>query len=336
MRENSINIPATQMQQTFEAILSRYGFTIEKAKQCATIFTNNSIDGIYTHGVNRFSKFIEYVKNDYVKPGAVPTLRHQFNGIEQWEGNFGPGPLNATIATDRAMELASQYGIGCVALANTNHWMRGGLYGWQAARKGFALIAWTNTIGNMPAWGATDARMGNNPLVFAMPYKEEAIVLDMAMSLYSFGAMEQVKMRNEKLPMPGGYDKNGNLSNDPSPILEARRPIPIGYWKGAGLSLLLDILAAILSGGLATHEITAKGIEFCSQVYIAIDISKLSNHTGIAQALNNIIRDYQSSAPAEEKARISYPGERVVQTRKQNTENGIPVLKQVWDEILSL
>lgn len=324
------------MKSVFTSILLRYGFEQDKASQCAAIFTTNSIDGIYTHGVNRFSKFIDYVKNGYVKPDVVPTLRHQFNCIEQWEGNFGPGPLNATMATDRAMQLASQYGIGCVALANTNHWMRGGLYGWQAAQKGFALIAWTNTIGNMPAWGAADARMGNNPLVFAMPYHDEAIVLDMAMSLYSFGAMEQLKMKNEKLPMPGGYDKQGNLTNDPALILEARRPIPIGYWKGAGLSLLLDILAAILSGGLSTHEISAKGIEFCSQVYIAIDISKLSNHAGIANALDNIIHDYKASAPAEEKARISYPGERVLQTRKQNTTNGIPVLQQVWQEILSL
>ncbi|HEX2630204.1 MAG TPA: Ldh family oxidoreductase, partial [Chitinophagaceae bacterium] len=118
--------------------------------------------------------------------------------------------------------------------------------------------------------------------------------------------------------------------------LEARRPIPIGYWKGAGLTLLLDIFAAILSGGLATHEITAKGVEFCSQVYIAIDISKLHNHLTIRQALDNIIQDYQASAPAEEKARISYPGERVLQTRLQNTTHGIPVLQQVWNEIMSL
>lgn len=324
------------MQTVFANILLRYGFANETAQQCAYVFTSNSIDGIYTHGVNRFSKFIEYVKNGYVKPNAIPTLHHSFNGIEQWDGNFGPGPINAGFATDRATQLASQYGIGCLTLANTNHWMRGGLYGWQAAQKGFALIAWTNTIGNMPAWGAKDARMGNNPLVFAMPYHNEAIVLDMAMSLYSFGAMEQTKMKNEKLAMPGGYDNAGNLTNDPSLILEARRPIPIGYWKGAGLSLLLDIFAAILSGGLATHQITAKGIEFCSQVYIAIDISRLHNHSTIQQALDNIIQDYQASAPAEEKARISYPGERVLQTRQQNTTNGIPVLQQVWNEIMSL
>jgi 3-dehydro-L-gulonate 2-dehydrogenase len=333
---STILIMPAQMRSVFATILLQYGFTRQTASQCADVFTSNSIDGIYSHGVNRFSKFIDYIKKGYIKPDATPTLLHAFNGIEQWDGNFGPGPINAGFATERASELASKYGIGCVTLANTNHWMRGGLYGWQAAQKGFALIAWTNTIGNMPAWGASDARMGNNPLVFAMPYHNDAIVLDMAMSLYSFGAMEQARMKNEKLAMPGGYDAAGNLTNDPSLILETRRPIPIGYWKGAGLSLLLDIFAAILSGGLATHEITAKAIEFCSQVYIAIDISKLHNHKTIQQAVNNIIQDYKESAPAEEKARISYPGERVLKTREQNTTHGIPVLQQVWKEIMSL
>jgi 3-dehydro-L-gulonate 2-dehydrogenase len=193
-----IAVTATEMQKCFTSILHKEGFTEEKALQCATIFTNNSIDGIYTHGVNRFPKFVQYVKENFVKPDATPSLQNKFGGIEQWNGNLGPGPLNAVQATEIVIKLAEQYGIGCVALSNTNHWMRGGTYGWQAANAGYVFIAWTNTIANMPAWGATDARLGNNPLVIALPYKDEAIVLDMAMSQYSFGSMELLAMKNEK------------------------------------------------------------------------------------------------------------------------------------------
>ena len=87
------------------------------------------------------------------------------------EWKFWPGTFKCYHAADRAMQLATVNGIGCVALANTNHWHRGGTYGWRAAKKGFAFICWTKTIDNMPAWGAKDARLGNNPLVFALPYK---------------------------------------------------------------------------------------------------------------------------------------------------------------------
>jgi 3-dehydro-L-gulonate 2-dehydrogenase len=234
------------------------------------------------------------------------------------------------------MQLAAGLGIGCVALSNTNHWMRGGTYGWQAAKKGFVFIGFTNTIANMPAWGALDKRLGNNPLVIALPYHDEAIVLDMAMSQYSFGAMEMTKLKNEKLSVNGGFDKDGNLTQDPAAIIESGRPLAIGFWKGAGLSLLLDMLAALLSGGLSTHEISSKETEYASQVFIAIDILKLGNHSSITKAIETILNDYQQSVPADDKRTIVYPGQRVLETRKRNSEQGIPVLKEVWEAIIKL
>jgi 3-dehydro-L-gulonate 2-dehydrogenase len=336
MSSQTIIIPAADMLQLFNTILQNQGFTPEKAMQCAEVFTNNSIDGVYTHGVNRFPRFIEYIQKGYININAEPTLKHQFGGIQQWEGNLGPGPLNAIHATSSAMQLAQQHGIGCVALANTNHWMRGGAYGWQAAKAGFVFIGWTNTTGLMPTWGAVDNKLGNNPLVIALPYEQEAIVLDMAMSQYSFGALELAAMKNEQLPVYGGFDVNGQLTTDPGAIRESRRPLPIGYWKGAGLSLLLDILAAVLSGGLSVHEITQQATEMAvSQVFIAIDVNKLGNHSAVAQLVKNIITDYHQSV-ADGNKNISFPGERVLQTRRNNLANGIPVLKEIWEKVLSL
>ncbi len=333
----SLLISSAAMQATFETILMKNGFKQEKAAECAAVFTTNSVDGIYTHGVNRFPRFIKYLQEGFVKPDESPTLISKFGGIEQWSGNLGPGPLNAIHATKTAMSLAQQHGIGCVGMAKTNHWMRGGTYGWQAAKAGFVFIGWTNTIANMPAWGATDAKLGNNPLVIAIPYKDEAIVLDMAMSQFSFGAMELSALKNEKLKVPGGYDKDGNLTDDPNLILESWRSIPVGYWKGAGLSILLDILAAVLSGGWSTHEISESKVEYgVSQVFIAIEIQKLGNHSSISQIIENIINDYHQSVAIDDSQKITFPGERVLQTRQKNLANGVPVLKSVWEEILDL
>jgi 3-dehydro-L-gulonate 2-dehydrogenase len=333
----SIFITATEMQATLQRILQNNGFDENSAAQCAAIFTANSLDGVYTHGINRFPRFIEYVQKGFVKCEAVPSLKNKFHGIEQWNGNLGPGPLNAVQATNTAMKLSKEYGIGCVALSNTNHWMRGGTYGWQAAKAGFVFVGWTNTIANMPAWGAKDARLGNNPLVIAVPYNDNAIVLDMAMSQYSFGAMELAVLKNEKLPLYAGFDTAGKMTDNPAAILESRRPLPVGYWKGAGLALLLDILATILSGGLSTQAISSREVEYgLSQVFIAIDISKLGPVSAIAAAIENIITDYKQSIPATEKDSIAWPGERVLMTRKKNLEKGIPVIKRVWEEVMKL
>lgn len=335
---NSVfRIPASQCEAEFLRVLLKNGFAESKAKTLAQVFTENSIDGVYTHGVNRFTKFILYVQEKVIDVNAEPELKHSAGALEQWNGNMGAGILNALKATDRAMELATEFGIGCVALANTNHWMRGGTYGWRAAKKGFAFISWTNTLGLMPAWGAVNPKLGNNPIVFGAPFNDEAIVLDMAMSQFAYGKIEAAQRRNQQMPMFGGYNKDGILSTDPTEILESQRLLPMGYWKGAGLALLIDLLATILSGGISTLEISKQKYEHAlSQVYIAMDLSKLGTASSISQTINQIVNDYHTSISEDDSKAILYPGERVLKTRKDNLLNGIPVDEVVWEEITSL
>lgn len=333
----TIYVTFENMKSEFARILAKLGFSESKADQCAEIFALNSLEGVYSHGVNRFPKFIMYIKKGYVKPDAEPRLIKSLGSLEQWNGNLGPGPLNGLFATERAMELASQYGIGLVAMGNTNHWMRGGTYGWIAARKGFSFIGWTNTEANMPTWGAKDFRIGNNPLVFAVPYGNEAIVLDFAMSQFSYGKLEAYQLDGKQMPYPGGFNKEGKLTAIPGEIIETRRALPIGYWKGSGLSLLLDILASIVSGGLSTFEISQKEAEYSlSQVFIVISLENLYNRERIETTVNDIIKNFKESNPAESGIEIRFPGENVVKVRKDNRKNGIPVNKSVWETILAL
>lgn len=332
-----IHIPYDELVSVLNKILLQHGFPQRQAQTCAEAFANNSVEGVHSHGVNRFQKFIEYVQAGYVKADSHAVVVHKAGCIEQWDGQSGPGPVNAFIAVDRAMELARQYGMGCVALSNTNHWLRGGTYGWKAAKAGFAYISWSNTISNMPPWGGVEKRLGNNPMIIAVPHEDEAMVLDMALSQYSFGVMDIVKQKNEQLPLPGGYDKDGNLTTDPGAIMESWRPLPIGYWKGAGLSLLLDVLATLLSGGLSTADISAQGAERrVSQVFITIDLSKLHNYSGMGASLKAIIEDYHSAKPEKENSQIRYPGENIAAIREEHIKKGVPVVKETWESVLHL
>lgn len=325
------------MKSEFVRILTNHGFSDVKADKCAEIFTLNSLEGVYSHGINRFPRFVEYIRKGYIRPNAEPSLINRTGSLEQWNGNLGPGPLNASFATDKVMEIASQNGIGLIAMGNTNHWMRGGTYGWKAARRGFVFIGWTNTEANMPAWGAKDFRLGNNPLVLAVPYENEAIVLDFAMSQFSYGKLEVYQLEGKQLPYPGGFNEKGELTADPGEILITRRALPVGYWKGSGLSLLLDILASVLSGGLSTLEISQKEAEYSlSQVFIAICLENLVNSGSIEKTVHDIIKNVKESYPAESGTEIRYPGENIVKVREENRKNGIPVNKDVWEKILSL
>ncbi len=332
-----ITIGSEVMKTEFVRILLSNGFSTERAETCAEIFTVNTLEGISSHGVNRFPRFVGNIRDGYVIPEAIPSIVNRAGALEQWNGNLGPGPLNATFAAERVMEIAETNGIGIVALANTNHWMRGGTYGWQAARKGYVFIGWTNTCANMPAWGGTDARLGNNPFVLAVPYKEDAVVMDFAMTQFSYGKMEAYQNEGKQLPYYGGYNKIGELTTDPGEILETWRALPVGYWKGAGLSMLLDIMAAVLSGGMATHDVkSCQGESGISQVFIAINTRLLSNFPSIGKAVDEIILDLKKSSKESSETKIRYPGENVAAIREKNILEGMQINKGIWEKILSL
>jgi 3-dehydro-L-gulonate 2-dehydrogenase len=329
-----MRIPFEILQSEFKRVLLSTGFDEAKAGLCATIFAENSRDGVYTHGLNRFPTFIDFVKEGLVKPTAEPTKENAFGSLERWNGNLGPGILNARFCMDRAIRLAAENGIGCVALKNTNHWMRAGAYGWQAAEAGFIGICFTNTIANLPPWGGIYPRLGNNPLVIAVPRKGGHVVLDMAISQYSVGKLNQYKRNKEELPLPGGYDSEGNLSTDAAVILESQRLLPIGFWKGSGLSLVLDLLATVLSQGRSTAKITQSEKESgVSQVFICI---KPNGDEQTSNLIEEIISYTKTSRPERAGGSISYPGENSLKIREESLKEGVLVDEELWQKVIEL
>jgi 3-dehydro-L-gulonate 2-dehydrogenase len=329
-----MTVPFEKLRSEFNRVLLSLGFTMEKASLCAAIFAENSRDGVYTHGLNRFPVFVEFVKQGLVNKNAEPSLENAFGALEQWDGNLGPGILNARFCMDRAINLAVANGISCIALKNTNHWMRAGTYGWQAAEAGMIGICFTNTIANLPPWGGLDPRLGNNPLVVAVPREDGHVVLDMAISQYSVGKLNLYKSKHEKLPLPGGYDKAGNLSTDAAEILESQRLLPVGFWKGSGLSLVLDLLATVLSQGKSTAKITQSEKESgVSQVFICI---KPNGKEHTMRAIDEIIEYTKTSRPVHEGGSIYYPGENTLLTRAKSLKDGVWVDEKIWEKVLGM
>jgi len=329
-----IRISYQDLHRTLLTVLLRFGFEKERAELCARLFTDASRDGVYSHGVNRFPRFIETIRNGVVDIHAEPQLGSAHGAFERWDGRRGVGNLNAHASMERAISLSREHGIGCVALRNTNHWMRGGSYGWQAADAGVIGICWTNTMPNLPPWGASEPRLGNNPLVIAVPRNEGHIVLDMAMSQFSYGTLESYRKRGEQLPVIGGFDLDGNLTRDPAAIEASRRPLPIGYWKGSGLALMLDMLAAALSGGQATHQIKVDVLQETnlSQTFISFDLRLIDKDAATAELVNQIVEFAQATSSLRSES-VRYPGQRTLEIRRENLAEGIPVEPEVWEQI---
>lgn len=330
-----------QIYNKIKQVFMKYGMSEEKATICAKIHTESSYDGIYSHGTNRVPRFIDYVKKGWVDVNADPVIEKEMGAIEILNGNMGPGILNALKATDDGIALAKKYGIGIVGIKNTTHWMRGGTYGLYAANKGYVAIMWTNTDSCMPPWGGKTQKIGNNPFVMAAPGTEKTpvVLLDMATSQYSYGKLQVTRLAGKKLPFPGGFDKDGNLTDDPGAIEATRRILPMGYWKGSSFSYILDILGAILSNGIGAADIDTKGKGSCggaSQVIIIIDPKQTTDTAHYTEIINKANAHIKSSEPDEHGSSIYAPGEGITRTRKEQDEKGILVDDSVWEAINNL
>lgn len=323
-----------ELLQTFEGILERRGMASAAAHACATLFADATRDGVATHGVNRFPVFVGQIDQGDIQVNAEPVLVSAWGAFERWDGQFGPGPLNAARCMDRAVELAREQGIGAVALRNTNHWMRGGSYGLRAAAANCIGICWTNALAAMPPWGGQDSRLGTNPFVLALP-GDPPVLVDLSMSQFSYGKLEEHRLKGLKLPVAGGYDREGRLTDDPAAVEATRRVLPIGYWKGSALSMALDMIAAALAGGnsvvdLSTRFTRETGV---SQVFIAFAMDRLGPWE---ETVARIKEDVRASLPAESAAGARIPGERAAAARAAHDRDGIVVDDRIWTRVRNL
>ncbi len=325
-----------------EAKLLKHGVEATEARKVAEIFARNAADGVISHSVLRAKRLIDNYDSKMVVSGNRPTMVSSFAGVERYDANRCCGVIAASFCMERACALSEEHGIGMVALRHANHWMRGGYYGHLAADLGKVGICWTNTCPNLPSWGSMECNIGNNPFIMAVPCSDgQHLVLDSAMSQFANGKLEVARRAGKDLPVPGGYDADGNLTCRPQDIEASRRPLPMGFWKGSAMSIVLDACAALLADGLDTASVgrymrqNSVGESNVSQVFIAIDPKALGEN-GFAEVERSIREAVHNARPVDPSSPSRCPSERVYRDRERSEKLGIVVPTDAWEEILAL
>ena len=173
----------------------------------------------------------------------------------------------------------------------------------------------------------------------AVPRDEGPIVLDMAMSQYAYGKLGVYRLVGKQLPFPGGYDRDGNLTSDPGAIEDSMRILPMGYWKGSGMAIVLDLAAAILSDGRSGSDMDAEGrgsCTGCSQIFIAMDPGIAESKEEMEAIVNRRIEAADNAHPIKEGSRVRVPGEGTLARRKRSMAEGVTVDETVWAQVQSL
>ena len=310
----------------------------QDAKRFAEIFAGNSLDGVYSHGMNRYPRYLSDMESGLCDAKVTQAERVSgLGGLEVWDAHFGVGPLIAQQMAERAIELARTHGIACVALRNNSHWLRAGRYGLMMADAGMMGLCMTNTCMNLVAYGAKEPSTGNNPITIAIPRRAGSLVMDMAVSQYAFGKLEIMAQEGGMLDTPCGYDTDGNLTNDPQKIVESGLMTPMALWKGSALSIMIDLMVSMLSLGRTSLTIgtPADGEKGMSQMFVCMNPAAVIDMDKAEAQMEKTIAFLNSLEPKDGVHGVHAPGENLERTRARNRERGIPVTEDTWQKIVN-
>lgn len=310
----------------------------QDARRFAEIFAGNSLDGVYSHGMNRYPRYLSDMESGLCDAKVTQAERVSgLGGLEVWDAHFGVGPLIAQQMAERAIELARTHGIACVALRNNSHWLRAGRYGLMMADAGMMGLCMTNTCMNLVAYGAKEPSTGNNPITIAIPRRAGSLVMDMAVSQYAFGKLEIMAQEGGMLDTPCGYDTDGNLTNDPQKIVESGLMTPMALWKGSALSIMIDLMVSMLSLGRTSLTIgtPADGEKGMSQMFVCMNPAAVIDMDKAEAQMEKTIAFLNALEPKDGVHGVHAPGENLERTRARNRERGIPVTEDTWQKIVN-
>jgi LDH2 family malate/lactate/ureidoglycolate dehydrogenase len=313
-----------------EKILISAGIRPNDTKTAVDVMLEANLCGVDSHGVRMLPGIVKLIRNGKVNPTGNIKVIKETPVIAHLDGDRVIGSVIGVYAMGMAVEKAKVAGVGLIVVKNSTHWGRPAYYPTLAARKDCIGICFTNTEANMPAWGTKEHKLGNGPLSIGAPrIGANPVVLDIAMSQAAWGKIAVFKQLGKKAPPGWGLDSEGNPTDDPDAIMKSGQALPMGQHKGAGLSLMIDIMTGILSGGLNSAELVAEGknqpwASAYSQTFMAIDISFFSAVEEFQRRVDELIAHVKSAEPCEGFDEILVPGERAWKERAIREEEGIP------------
>jgi len=346
MGKDEVKVDAKILEKFMKDVFIGLGTPEKDAEIIAEILITSDLRGITSHGIQRLKMYYDRIKAGDHKSVTEITVVKESPTTATLDGGSGMGHVVAYKAMEMAIEKASKYGTGAVAVGNSSHYGIAGYYVMMATKKNMIGLSVTNARPAIAPTFSVEPMMGTNPLTFGVPTDEEFdFILDAATSITQRGKIEVAARTNTPIPEGWVIDKDGNLATDPNEILEdlkkgAAALLPLGGsgetlggHKGYGYAVLVDMLSSALSGGPFLKDLTLdKGYKI-GHFFLAIDVSKFISVDVFKKITGEICRTLRSGKKAPGQERIYTAGEQSYYSELQILEEGVLLNKSLQDDI---
>lgn len=321
-------------------VLTKAGVKPEEAEIISETLLFAELRNIKSHGIVRLPTYVKRLENAAVNQNAeMRFLENKAAAVSVLDADNGMGQVAGYKAMKAAIDIARIYGIGLVAVKNSNHFGVASYFSMLASKDDMIGLVMTNASPAIAPFGTKTPLLGTNPLTVAVPAKKgKPIVLDMSMSTVARGKIRMAALQNKEMPLDWGLDKDGNPTSDPSEALLGSL-VPIGGVKGSGLSLIIDLLTGALTGTSFLGEVKnitdMSGPSKTSHLFIAINIGAFMDIDEYKERVDDAISKIKSLPPKGDNE-IFMAGEIEQNLMEKRLAEGIPVDIEVVAELNKL
>jgi LDH2 family malate/lactate/ureidoglycolate dehydrogenase len=328
---SDLNVSPGQLAAFITATFRAVGLPEDDARTVGTLMAEADVQGSDGHGVIRVPVYIRRILGGAVN--VKPNIRvvEERAATAVVDGDNGMGHLVMKRATELAIEKARICGIAWVGSRFSNHAGPASLYPRMAlAHDMVGLYFAVGNANHLPAWGGLDMLLSTNPIAAAFPTDKEApVVLDMATTVAAYGKVKAKAMMGQMMPEGWMIDRQGQ------PLLDPKRSdegflLPIGGYKGYGLSMIVGLLAGTLNGAAMGREVIDfnnddTSVTNTGQAIVVIDPAAFGDVQAFKQRVDKLVQDIHASERMPGVEQIWVPGEQSHLKRLKHLQRGVDV-----------
>ena len=325
------------------AILRAWGMPAALAEETAALMAETDLMGVDSHGISMLMGYEELLRKGQLRITGQPRLARDFGATGLVDGNDGLGHPAAALAMRMATQKARLHGVGAVGVVNSHHFGAAGVYARMAAAAGMVGLVFSSARGVIlvPPRGAAPV-LGTNPIAFAAPIEgEPPMVLDMATTTVAANKVKVYHLKEKDIPEGWVVDGAGNPVTEHAAAMDLvfKRPeggiTPLGGTeesgghKGYGLALMVQVLAATLTGGsfspVRNRSAAADAPNNIGHMMLALDPRAFRDLAGYQHDMAELVAELRGTPPSTPGEPVLIPGDPEEAEMAQRRAAGIPL-----------
>lgn len=327
-------------------MVTKAGWSPDEARETADHLVLANLSGHDSHGVGMLPLYFQSLADGNLSPLSKPKARLDMAPFLIIDAGVALGQPAARDAVEQAAAMARTGGVAILNLLDAHHIGRIGHYAEAAAAQGLISLFWVNVAGRPPIvapHGAKEARFGTNPHAIGIPVPgAEPIILDFATSRMAHGKARVALNKGEAVPPGYIIDGQGRPTTEPRHVFlhgitgdeTLGALLPFGDHKGAGLSLIAELLSAGLMGAARIDQKPAKSWILNSLFGILIDPARLEPDADLRRGrIESYLTFVRAAKPQDLADPVLTPGEKERAMRIARERDGIPLDDETWSQI---